>query len=381
MDINSDWEVILRESFLFHNITLENMSPEDLLLLTGGIPGPNNVTELLKLQTQKSKEREIIIRYVAPLILSIGLLGNLMSGLVLLQRQMRKLSTNIYLAVLSITDITVLFSGLFLVWLSVVFEINIKTTSEFLCKFMNLLAVSSSQFSSWLLVCVSVERFVVLRHPMKARAFSRTLKTWKCIFCILSIITVGNMHLFWTVKFSGGDGTTKPKTCGIANQRKTFGLIWPWIDALVYSFIPSLLLIIVNSMSISTLVKQTSVLSLRKHVHRRNSMKNSNRNTTMTLCILSLMFIVTTTPMCFLLIARSVIKNNFTFVNYWILRTISDILMYCDHSFNFFLYCVSGSKFRSKLMEILFLVSKKRSVVSSPRNMLSLGTVSSKYSP
>ena len=72
--------------------------------------------------------QKLLYVYVSPVIVVVGLLGNVISMLVLSARPMRRVSTYCYLAVLSAVDSLVLGVGLLPKWLDEVTYINVLSS-------------------------------------------------------------------------------------------------------------------------------------------------------------------------------------------------------------------------------------------------------------
>jgi len=62
--------------------------------------------------------------YVSPIIVVVGVIGNLLSFIVLVQKATRSVSTYCYLIVLAVADTVVLTAGLLPKWVEQVFNIN-----------------------------------------------------------------------------------------------------------------------------------------------------------------------------------------------------------------------------------------------------------------
>jgi len=71
--------------------------------------------ELMKIDAYRLHKQLYI--YLSPLIVVVGLLGNLMSFVVLVQRPTRRISTYCYLIVLAVADTIVLTAGLLPKWI------------------------------------------------------------------------------------------------------------------------------------------------------------------------------------------------------------------------------------------------------------------------
>ena len=46
-------------------------------------------------------------------------------------------------------------------------------------------------------------------------------------------------------------------------------------------------------------------------------------------------------------------QNKVKLINYRLIRTIAELMMYSNHALNFFLYCATGQKFRQQLVSLI----------------------------
>ena len=162
--------------------------------------------------------------------------------------------------------------------------------------------------------------------------------------------------------------------------------VWPWVDAAMYTIIPFLLLISLNSLIIRACVSAlkrrrclqsvSSLEGLFRHDIRQNEGKrlvkrsmSSRQNMekkilVVTLLAVSFTFLITALPMNILQILTAFYGVNndadpdsyaFHFAEFTLGRTVVELLMYVNHTVNFFYYCANGRKFRR---EVKTLVSR-----------------------
>ena len=121
---------------------------------------PLNSTSNLDSEICSATTGSKIFLSICPLLLAFGTCTNILSLLVLTRKRMIKHSTYSYLAILSVVDLTALYLGLIRDYLAHGFGIYMK--SAFLCKIHSFLFYYTLDFSSWILVAVSVDRFLAI---------------------------------------------------------------------------------------------------------------------------------------------------------------------------------------------------------------------------
>ncbi|XP_069114725.1 probable G-protein coupled receptor 139 [Argopecten irradians] len=331
-----------------------------LMHLAGLIPESDQSVNQEDLNRYKEyRIHTAMVMYMPPVLLLLGTVGNVLSFLILRHKTMNRMSTNTFLAALSIADSFVLLIGLFRKWLGEITNIDLQTESRLLCKLIAVLAYSTSQYSVWLIVAVTIERYIVVCHPLRASYFCNIPRARK-IVCLLALLFLAiNIHLLWTVDLikETYNNHVVYKCEGALSHKRLVEVVWPWIDALFYSFSPTLIIVMLNIMIIRQVIKATygrDVLqngSLMKAESRRCT-KDTNTKLTVMLLTISFTFLITTLPMNIVMIVTRVWQDEFQndaaiLAKCWLVRTIAELLMYLNHSINFFLYCATGQKFRN----------------------------------
>lgn len=150
---------------------------------------------------QKEIDATKFIRiYLLMIIYVIGVVGNGLSLTVLLRKRMARVSTYIYLAVLSVFDTVILTTGLLQTWLEELKLVSSKTHSNVGCKLTKLASYVISDSSVWLIISVTAERFIAVCYPLKAASMCRRKIAMKIIIIIILFFFVFNMHFLWTTE-------------------------------------------------------------------------------------------------------------------------------------------------------------------------------------
>ena len=321
--------------------------------------------ELLGNQTREEKKKEEkkrynynisqqMWKYIPPIIIVLGTVGNILSILVMLRKRFRRTTMCFYLIALAIADMLVLYCSLLPKSLERYLSTRFLRHSDFLCKTWNFLIIYVSHIAPWIIVCLTSERFVAVIFPHYCQVlFTQARAAVALAFAIL-ILLIFDLHYFWTHHLStmiGEAGTTK--VCGMyIMQHYNFMVnIWPWVDMALFSLVPIALIIVGN---ISICIK----LGL-AHYNRRNlgASTNQSRNqsklisTTIILVSISLLFIVSTLPVTIWQIQAWIgIRDEDAWVEAQITIAAVGLLQYLNNACNFVLYCLSGKQFRKELI-------------------------------
>ncbi|XP_055892471.1 growth hormone secretagogue receptor type 1-like isoform X2 [Biomphalaria glabrata] len=189
----------------------------------------------------ESEMRKMLYLYVPPVLIIIGTLGNTFSFIILRRKQMLKVSSYLYLASLAVIDTFVLYNGLLVIWVQEL-GYHMRNWSDWLCKPLVTLGYVASDFSVWLIIAVTVERYIVVCFPFQASSMCNLSRAKKVIVGIFFIMLALNFHFFWTVEID-----TLHDRCMPAKQHiRLVTEIWPWVDTLIYSLIPFLTITVLN---------------------------------------------------------------------------------------------------------------------------------------
>ncbi|ELT94867.1 hypothetical protein CAPTEDRAFT_205369 [Capitella teleta] len=321
------------------------------------------------LQFQSYRLHKYLMTYAPPVLLLIGTMGNILSIVILTRQSLRKYATYMYLAVLAVADTLVLYLGLLRLWLGEITGSDIKDRSNISCKMINAIGYTCSDFSGWLIVVVTIERFFAVCRPLKAPSGGEhRQRAYKVVVSLFVVLFLMNSHFFWTVEVKQTTLGTGEEVyhCAGGDQYKTLiNDIWPWVDTVVYSFLPFVIILTLNVLIVLQVVKarrdrrsmQTPGSRLPSHRHFvRTNPADSGGKITVMLMSISVTFLLTTLPVS---IANIFVKylsmdsDLSTMLNYQLVRTITVLLMFTNHCINFFLYCATGQKFRKQLLWLL----------------------------
>ena len=311
------------------------------------------------MQYGEYKLNKQLLLYVPPILVILGTFGNIFSFIILKRKAMLKFSTYFYLMVLAIADTLVLYIGLLRLWVGELTGYDLRDQADWLCKLTNVIGYTISDFSVWLIIAVTIERYIVVCYPLKANSYCNTPRAKKVIIGLLVSFFILNLHFFWTVQvvYYKHQGEHIPRCAGGPSHKELVEDIWPWVDAMFYSFLPFVVILVLNGLIIRQVILahrcRQELRSGSVYEQRRPSHEGSTRLTAMLLTI-SLAFILTTLPMNIVNIATAFwnqYANDLALVSkFKLARTITELLMYTNHSMNFFLYCATGQKFRHQLV-------------------------------
>ncbi|KAI6181406.1 G-PROTEIN-RECEP-F1-2 domain-containing protein [Aphelenchoides besseyi] len=242
----------------------DQLTTATLLAATTSIPFVEIVDEDYKEETSSfslhANERLFLdLRYYArhflPIFCVVGILGNCMALMLIRTNYwLRRLTSNIYLCTLSISGCLFL-STVLITWLDNTFGFTFYSDSEFGCKTLTFLAHACDFICVWMISWVSCDRAIVLFRPgIRKRVCSKTFARHLVICTVLFSSTLYG----WCLIFAGLEPTPQGITyCGIQTDFKIANynlrelhIFFSLLDTILCTVVPSILIMVVNSMSI-----------------------------------------------------------------------------------------------------------------------------------
>ena len=302
------------------------------------------------------------------LVLSmVGLLANTLIIVVILCGSLRHSVFMTILLVLAVVDNLTLLTTLLL--RSGVFG-HIFGQALSLCRVLVFFSQSSQIMSSWMVVLISIERFMAVVYPLKVHIYLSIKRSCFLILFLYVLICVSSVYfLFSTFITLDYDFSF----CLEFTPNKSSDVIFSTVNGLLYSFIPFCLISILNVMTLKQL-RSKKAFRARFQVQRPASSQRDRSLVPMMLAV-SLVFAVTTFPLTLLLISSLILELagiEWNTNNDWTIMLAKE-LANLNHIVNFFLYCITGSVFRNALISLFKCKNNQRSF-NSPQQVVTVST-------
>jgi hypothetical protein len=340
------------------------------------------ILELIEIAENYIKIRRNFDLSVTLIIVLFGLFGNAsIIGIMCFNKSFLKLTTTIYLIALAISDSFVLVFENLIIWIDFLIKSDgekIQTITD--CKIYYIYYVAKT-VSAWLIVSICVDRFLIVYFPLMTTKYLTKKITIMRIIILTIISILINLHYVILIKapinfeydcVSVGLGS-------YWNEK-----IWPIINTLLYSVIPSLLLLGFYILIIYKLAKMKKKLE-KVHNHQITEIKqylkviNSHKQLNITVFTICLSFFILTLPSnIYTILNNQIILNgdnyhenfyhNKTVNNIEFLKTRNNIqkvllidrvleqLMNVYHAINFILYILTSTVFRKEIANVFLSV-------------------------
>lgn len=328
-------------------------------------------------------ERQIAIsmlRVLLPIIIFFGTLGNLLTFAVLVRRSMRTTPTFLYLTVLALADTAVLYLSGFKSWIRIITGYELLHSSDGACRFMIYILLCACYLSSWLIVLITADRFIVVFFPFNAHTILRIRQARIAAVCLVVVVAVCNLHVFWSFRLSI-DESGRP-TCDSADDDWFMNEIFEYLKLVTYSVIPFILVLTFNVCLIVRINGRSNAFAIRTPRLPLAKMPHSlqpfypNRHPVCSCSssssAMSTQMIMTTTKVGQRRLTRMLLLVSFVWlgltapftlhalffdtapsVRGLLIKSVCFLLMYVNHATNFYLYCITGQRFRDELKKML----------------------------
>ena len=294
-----------------------------------------------------------IYAYMTPVIIVIGLVGNIISLKVFTSKVMQRLPSSLYLVALSASDILVLLTYVFIDWLN---HGMLRWPGKRRLPLMNvngacqafLYASYTFRFiSAWLIVIFAVERFVAVCMPLHRKRFVTNGCAKKLI---VAVVLCASLLCLYKPILSEVDETQKENACTRNRAFNKENFILDAVYGVMITAVPSFVILALNVPILRRLMNWESGQRGAKIMHRE---KRIRLEFTVILLAISSCFICLNLPYFIIWCQQfhqSLNPKNPTVADrisgqLYITRTI----FYVNYCANFFLYILTGAYYRREI--------------------------------
>ncbi len=296
--------------------------------------------------------KDTVLIVVLALLITCGIFGNCLSFLVMVKNGLTKSSVSFLLAVLAVSDSTYLIVGSLWQFIYPVSKKTIEYDVYTNCSMGWVVYYFTLQFSAWLVVIITTERYICVCFPFKTASLITMKHVVTTVCTTATLLFALNTPLFMYIRVIS-DG--QYRWCGAVGDdwMHYSHVVYPWIDTVIYGYIPALAIVFMNINIIVKLVRRTSTKQMRSTNQASN--EQASRRITVMLLSVSFMFLCTVIPGQFYFVFEQVSENETGAVS----SIVGEILLTVNHSMNFYLYALTGPQFRKDVMSLLCCRKRK----------------------
>ncbi|XP_070185076.1 growth hormone secretagogue receptor type 1-like [Littorina saxatilis] len=297
-------------------------------------------------------------RVYPALLLILGTFGNCATIATLRRLRSGWSSISVYLTALALTDTLMLYSGLLTLWLRQSFGVDIFFRHIVACKLFPWLNNSLGALSAWLVVCLTLQRAASVIWPHRVSVICTRHRSYVVIVAVSVIIGLLYSHMIYGYDLLVGPELTQ--VCGFrsAEYSQFWGGVWARVDLFIYCVVPSVVIVGGNGVLVWKLTASTRRAT--QKLSAGQSLQNDDRakktsSATITVITVSLTFVCFSLPLA--IYVNSVFAKLFdrgeTSPFHYLLYNLFMLLYLSNFAVNFYLYCLTGSRFREAFLSML----------------------------
>ena len=281
--------------------------------------------------------------YSSLILLPVGIMSNVIAFIIFMK--WKPSATTLHLRFLAVSDAVTLFATVVIrsnIWANKLNMPVLHTSHVMVCRLMVYLMLYGYFSSTLILTSLTMERFLCVAFPFKVKSWKLD-KLSKILLSIYTLVALG----FMVFNFFAHEIYTYPggfKVCSINHDKTYFTKLR--FNLVSNAFCGGIMLILTISISILLFRQKRARSTLTSDSH---STKKEFRVTVMLLTVTCL-FIILKYP---LIIMQETLNFDYkyrsTIENLW---PVAFIMVYLNHSTNFFIYFVFQKSFRSTIYQM-----------------------------
>ncbi|OWF48360.1 G-protein coupled receptor B0563.6 [Mizuhopecten yessoensis] len=299
--------------------------------------------------------------YLLPTLIIMGTIGNILTMVVYFRKPMRSFSVGLYLAVYSADNTLILILIYGGSWLAKGTPYReAENLSDLGCRITQYVNRMVMHYGIWLLVVMTLDRYIYVCHPYKANNFCKVFMSKTALILIAIGVTLVSIHSTWTYEFSHGH-------C-FPLLHNIYYVIWNWFSASCLTFLPLLILLILDILLVIGLCTHS-------HPNREPGTQRISVDLTNTVLGLSLTYLTLAFPATIInVIYYTMPMDRFTDMDFIeelkLATSISNFMNCVNQAFIFFVCVILSSSFRGSLRDIIVRCRQKNEAVSNELTVL-----------
>ena len=308
---------------------------------------------------------QYLSKYWFPFLVPIGLFGNTLSFLVVIKPSNRKVSTCIYMAAISIND-NIMMCLAFHHWM--LSAVRMQNWNPLECHIKAFLTAVTLINATFQVLAMTVDKYIAVKWPHKAAVYNtprRALITSIVIYICVVSYNIPNIFISTLI---GNECIGYAKGGAITKVYSLFAFSTNGVLALI--LLSYFNCVIVQTVRQSRTLFQNNGTSIdgksptinNTNQRRQKSMESVENQLTVMLLLVTTLFLILMIPVQLrvLYLLFVTVDTPFQYAYVKLLFQVTHKLYNTNSGLNFFLYCLSGRKFRNDLKELLCCSGRKK---------------------
>ena len=273
------------------------------------------------------------------------------------------MSTCIYMAAISVNDNIMMYMCCHDYLVSAV---HIHYWSPLECKFLAFVALFALQNGTFQVLSMTLDKYIAIKWPHKAATYSTPRRARIIAVGVYICALIYNIpHFYLSSVIDNRNQCYAYGTSGI------FSRVYSWFSFVLNAVIPMTLLIHMNYVIADAVRKSRKMFGSnggnaggrmdQGMDTRQKNLKTAENQLTIMLLLVTTLFLILVCPTYFRFIYLSFAKRDtpLVYARVMLIYQVTAKLYISNSGINFFLYCISGQKFRNDLKEILCCLANR----------------------
>lgn len=296
-----------------------------------------------------------LIIFFYPFISLIGIITNSLSLVIFSRKRFKNTVFATYFRFLTLIDTFIVLLPINK-FFELYFNFYIENQSNFFCKLRMFLPYSIKPNSQWIIVAISLDRFISISRPGKFLFRKKTgFQVLACSFMFafnLIYYSIGlTPYLMYNITYDNISNTT-------INSSKCFfdtPFLFLWMDFLNSAILPFIFITILTILTVKTIIvsrrrSTTTMIIFKKN--RKESSKFKDIKFTRISIILNVLFLLFNVPFCLYALINQYIFDSIDPYLDLLIYVIMLFFHYCNFTSVFFINILSNSIFRDEFFKL-----------------------------
>ena len=215
---------------------------------SGNISGGDYVLQYEMQETDKVDE--FLYKFVCPVFVGIGILGNALSCYALCKPPLNNFASSVYLMAYGVSAMLCLSMSIGVQWSFDMVEVpHFQTFNESSCRIWQFLSRVITYSGEWFIVGSAIDRFIALWVPHKAQDMCTVFMAKASIVFTITGLIVVSIHAMWMAGLDY-DIYHGSYHCWVNFTLDRCTFLWVWISGLLYGLFPQALIFIFGNLLI-----------------------------------------------------------------------------------------------------------------------------------
>ncbi|KAL8603338.1 hypothetical protein ACOMHN_039701 [Nucella lapillus] len=297
--------------------------------------------------------------FLAPLILLLGTFGNVIAIVIMRRTTSEDSTVDVYLLGMAVMDLIFLYTLTLKQLVGYTFGYRIDASHSVVCKVSVWLYTASGTISCWYLVCLTLHRAMSVVWPHRVSVICTRRTVLRLVVSIAVFFALVYSHAL--VGMDRVYNKTVHKCMVKSVEYMNFLNVFIYVELCLYCLFPFACLVSGNIVLVWKLA--ASVKKARGGLTQTTSQqtltreKNAN-SVTLTVIVVSLTFLVLTLPTSVNFIQTFLPLTVHTlsvseYAELFFVATVRSLLGHSNAAINFYLYCLTGRRFREEFFKIV----------------------------